>query len=271
MTQPNSSALSPTATQTDLGTRAQRDSDSVTMLSRSRDLDPEQRRAIENDVVRLNLPLASTLARRYRGHGIADEDLQQVAYLGLVRAVRGFSPERGGDFRSFAVPTIRGELRKHFRDLGWMVRPPRRVQELQPVLWKVSADLEQELKRAPSDAELAEAAGCSIADVSESLSAEGCFSPASLDAPTGDGAGGPLVEFQRSDNNDLDRAEARIMLAPAVRRMRERDRRLLALRFYSGLTQREIGEKIGVTQMQVSRLLARILGELRDELGAEAA
>lgn len=252
-------------------TRSHRDNDTVAHLSRAQTLPRDQRRAVENEVIRLNLPVAATLARRYRGHGIAEEDLQQVAYLGLVRAVRGFSPERGSDFRSFAVPTIRGELRKHFRDLGWVIRPPRRVQELQPVLWHLEAELEQQLQRRPSAEELAEAAGCSIGDVTESMSAEGCFSPTSLDAPTQGGLGDPLLNQQVQEEDDLGAVEARVVLGPAVRRLNERDRRVLALRFYRGLTQREIGEQIGVTQMQVSRLLTRILAQLRADLTPDAA
>jgi RNA polymerase sigma-B factor len=216
-----------------------------------------------DEAVTLNMPLARSLATRYRGRGIALADLEQVAYYGLIKAVRGFALDRGQDFRSYAVPTIRGELRRHFRDAGWVVRPPRRLQELQPRVWEAEEQLTQRLHRSPRPSEIAAHLEVAEDEVLEALSTDGCFVPASLDMPTTDGDGPVLADRRGDIDLGYDRAEARILLGPAVRRLKARDRRIIEMRFFEGLTQQKIGEEIGVTQMQVSRLLTRILGDLR--------
>lgn len=216
------------------------------------------------------MPLARQLANRYRNRGIPLDDLQQVAYLGLVKAVHGFKPETGREFLGYAVPTIRGELRKHFRDAGWTVRPPRRIQELQAQVWSVEADLTQELHRSPRPAEIAERLGVNVEDVVEACSADGCFTPSSLDAPSV-GATTPLADRQGEEDHGFETSEAKVMLAPVVRELGERDRKILELRFFRGWTQQQIGEEVGVTQMQVSRLLSRILNDLRTSLQGESA
>ena len=232
---------------------------------------PARREALHDEVVRLNMPLARMLANRYAGRGIAVDDLRQVAYLGLVKAVRGYDPERGREFLGYAVPTIRGELRRHFRDAGWVVRPPRRIQELQARLWAADAELTQTLHRSPTAAELADELGVPIDDVLESLSADGCFAPSSLDAPAVDSDSGSLAERLGDEDDEYGRCEARMMLAKAVRDLGERDRTIVRLRFFEGWTQQQIGEAVGVSQMQVSRLLTRILGDLRLSIDGEAA
>jgi len=225
-----------------------------------------EREGIEEELIRTNMPLARELARRFRNRGIADDDLEQVAYLGLVKAVKGFKPERGHDFLSFAVPTIRGEVRRHFRDLGWSVRPPRSIQETQQKIAGCEADLYQQLGRAPRPSEIANHLGLEREQVIDALGAQGCFAPASLDAPVGEE--GDETAGQRIGQFDpgFDRAEARAMLAPLLSKLSRRERLIVELRFFRGCSQAEIGAEIGVSQMHVSRLLSRLMARLKDEL-----
>jgi RNA polymerase sigma-B factor len=221
-------------------------------------------------VVRINMGVASSVARRYVHRGIEEDDLAQVAYAALVRAARGFDPSRDQDFLSYAVPTIRGELKKHFRDRGWVVRPPRRIQEIQAKLTHAEEDLAQELGRRSRPDELAAHLQVDVDEVREAMAAEGCFSPSSLDRPLAglDGVGLATVgDMLGEEDRSQAAAEARVTLAPVLRRLKERDRRILYMRFFEQRTQQEIADDIGVTQMQVSRLLSRIMRDLRDELG----
>ena len=224
-----------------------------------------ERHALEDEIIRLNMPVASDCARRYRGRGVATEDLEQVAYLGLVKAVRGFEPERGPDFLAYAVPTIRGELRRHFRDLGWALRPPRSIQELQTRILSVESDLAQELGRSPRPSDLARHLEVDLEQVLDALGASGCFHPTSLDAPTPEGEDA-LGDRLGTVDPAFQEAEARVTLHAVLRGLTARERRILELRFFGGCTQAEIGADIGVTQMQVSRLLNRILTRLHDRL-----
>lgn len=226
-----------------------------------------ERLELTNELAAVNMPVADSVVSRYRARGIATEDLRQVAYLALTKAARRFDPDAGHDFLSFCVPTIRGEVRRYFRDKGWMVRPPRRIQELQARLNGARTDLGQSLGRPPSPDELAEHLGEDPADVREAMDSHGCFSPASLDRPVSDDGGAPLGELIRDEDDGHGAAEARVALAPVVRRLSRRDRHILELRFFEGLTQREIADDIGVTQMQVSRLLTRIFRDIREDLG----
>ena len=221
---------------------------------------------LRDEVVVLNMGVARAIASRYRDRGIGTDDLVQAAYVGLVKAVQGFDPAFERDFLSYAVPTVTGEVKRYFRDFGWTVRPPRRVQELQAQISRASSELSQILHRSPRTSEVAEHLSVDVESVVEALAADGCFAPASLDVPVGEDGSTSLGELLGGDDADLGRAEARIMLAPAVRRLAVRDRRILELRFFHGWTQEQIAGDIGVTQMQVSRLLARILADLRCEL-----
>jgi len=231
-------------------------------------VDDEERHELTNELAAVNMPVADSVVSRYRSRGVATEDLQQVAYLALTKAARRFDPEAGHDFLSFCVPTIRGEVRRYFRDKGWMVRPPRRIQELQARLSQAQRDLAITLGRPPAVDELAEHLDEPPADVREALDGHGCFTPTSLDKPVGDEQGASLGELIGNEDSDQSAAEARVVLAPVVRRLSERDRRILELRFFEGLTQREIAEDLGVTQMQVSRLLTRIVRDIRRDLGS---
>jgi RNA polymerase sigma-B factor len=180
----------------------------------------------------------------------------------------------GKDLLTYAVPTIRGELQRHFRDHSWTVRPPRRVQELQ---WRVNRcieDLTQELGHEPSDGQIREKMDISPEEYDEAIVAFGCFSPTSLDQPVavdGNATVGDLIADDAGEPRDLEAAEARTALAPVLKELPERDKQILYLRFFEDQTQEEIGARLGVTQMQVSRLLSRILRDLRSALGTAAA
>lgn len=225
------------------------------------------RREIEDEIIRLNLVVAVQVARRYEGRGIEADDLRQVASLGLVKAVRAYDPAKATDFLSFAVPTIRGEVRRWFRDRGWMVRPPRPVQDIQAGISVAQSTLVQELGRAARPSELAAHLDVDVDQVIEAVSASGFFSLDSLDATrTGDES--PYDRLAHVEAGFVS-AEARVVLGPLVRELTPRERRILELRFFQGASQAEIGEELGVTQTQVSRLLSSILSRLRERvLGA---
>lgn len=239
---------------------------------RSASTDPDERHQLLEEIVTLNLSVADSLAQRYSARGLAIEDLVQEARLALVRVVESFRPEYGHDFLSYAVPSILGALRKQFRDSGWTVRPPRRIQEAQQAINQGRSDLLQQLGREPRVSEIATALDLDEETVIEALSADGCYTPASLDRPVGGDAdseagGRTLGSVLGGYDPDFDSCEARLVLRPLISRLSARDRKVLELRFIEGLTQREVGERIGVTQMQVSRILSRIFATLRNEVG----
>jgi len=229
-------------------------------------VDADERHVLEDRLVEVNLQIALDVARRYRSRGVPIEDLEQVASLGLVKAARGYDPARGSDFLSYAVPTIRGEVRRYFRDHGWAVRPPRTVQQAQARITAVESDLCQELGRAPRPSEIAERLEVDLDLVVEALAANGCFSPTSLDA-TPVGAENGIGERLGEDDTGFDSAEARVALQPLLAHLDRRERIMLEMRFFKGSTQSEIGAVLGITQMQVSRLLSALLARLRDEMG----
>ena len=235
------------------------------LFAERRDADAGARAEIEEALIRLNMKVAVDATRRFRSRGIATDDLEQVAYVGLVKAVRGFDPDRGFDFLSFAIPTIRGEVRRHFRDLGWMVRPPRSIQETQSKIIGCESELFQIHGRAPRPSEIAAHLGLELDAVVEALGATGCFSPVSLDAPVG-ADDESLTQRLGGLDHDFDVAEARAVLAPLLARLTPRERKIVEMRFFRGATQSEIGREIGVTQMQVSRLLTRLMARMREQL-----
>lgn len=250
--------------------RAERAEQTTDLLRQAYETNDEARRdELRSQVVLINRGVAESVAMRYRGRGVATEDLYQVAYEGLTKAVQRFDAERRKDLLTFAVPTIRGELQRYFRDLGWTVRPPRRIQELQGRANQAFARLSQDLGREPTPDEVAAELGITTAEYRDSEAALGCFTPTSLDQPAGESTAtvGDLIV---GEDDSQEASEARVMLAPVVRDLSSRDRRILYLRFFEDRTQSEIGEDLGVTQMQVSRLLSRILGDMRDELEATA-
>jgi RNA polymerase sigma-B factor len=229
--------------------------------------DPVERKRLQDEVVVLHMGLARAIAARYRGRGIADEDLCQAASMALLKAARGFDASVGAEFLSYAVVTMKGEVKRQFRDFAWMVRPPRPVQKLQADVSKAQEALTQELGRAPRFTEVAARLDVPEDLVVEALSADGCYAPTSLDAPVGAEGAGPLGELLPADDSAMGEAEARIMLTPAVRSLPEREREILYLRFFKQQTQAQIAIETGLTQMQVSRLLARVLVQLRGRIG----
>nr|WP_300049134.1 sigma-70 family RNA polymerase sigma factor [uncultured Nocardioides sp.] len=220
---------------------------------------------LTRQLIETNASVARSMASRYRNRGIDLDDLEQVALLGLTKAAQRFDPAAGHDFLSFAVPTIRGELRRHFRDSGWMVRPPRRIQDLQTRIAGAREELESRLGRSSRPSELAAHLGEQTSDVVEALAADGCFTPTSLDARVADGSSS-LGDLLGEDDHALAQAEAKVMLDPLMRGLTARDRRIVRLRYFQEQTQQEIADSVGLTQAQVSRILTRILADLRSGL-----
>lgn len=248
-------------------TPANRNQISSELLVRAaEETDPVERERLQNEVVVLHMGLARAIAARYRGRGIADDDLVQAASMALLKAARGFDPSHGVEFLSYAVVTMKGEVKRQFRDYGWMVRPPRPIQKLQADVSRAEGVLIQTLGRSPKVAEVADYLGVTEDEVLEALSADGCFTPTSLDTPIGADGSAMLGDLIPDEDNAMTEAEARVMLAPAVKALPERERQVLFLRFFKQQSQAQIAEEIGVTQMQVSRILSRVLTQLRGQL-----
>jgi RNA polymerase sigma-B factor len=230
---------------------------------------PAARDDLVDRIVRLNMRVANAIAARYRGRGVDQDDLQQAACHGLVKAVLHFDPTMGKDFLTYAVPTIRGEVQRYFRDVSWTVRPPRRIQELQ---WRVNQSIDRlsaELGREPSEGDVVADLGIDYSEYAEAVTAFGCFQPPSTDQPVND-LGGLTVGEALADSDDWKSAvEARLVLEPLMRDLSERERRILYLRFVEERTQQQIGDEFGVAQMQVSRWLSSILRRLREQLAAD--
>jgi len=222
----------------------------------------------EDEVIRINMRVARDVARRYYGRGIPAEDIDQVAFLGLVKAVRGYDADLGDDFLSYAVPTVRGEIRRYFRDAGWVVRPPRSVQEVQTRVTNAESELAQTYGRTPSVTEIAIYLDVPIALVLAAQAAAGCFTPASLDAPRADTDHESPVDRLGGLDPAFATTEARLALKPLMSALNDRDRKIIELRYFQNRTQSQIGAEVGVTQEQVSRLLSGILLKLRRVLAA---
>jgi RNA polymerase sigma-B factor len=221
--------------------------------------------ALRDQLIEAHLGLAEYLARRFANRGEPLDDLVQVASLGLVKAVERFDPERGLEFTTFATPTIVGELKRHFRDKGWAVRVPRRVQELHLRVTRVIDDLATELGRSPTVQEIAQRAGTTEDEVVEAIDAGSAYRSASLDAGRGDDDESPGLLGQLGEADpELARAERRAALGPLISGLPEREQVMLYLRFYEGMTQSEIAKRLGISQMHVSRLLSRSLQQLRE-------
>ncbi|TQL68925.1 RNA polymerase sigma-B factor [Nocardioides albertanoniae] len=246
--------------------RAERQELTSELLERADHTEGEERDDLVGEVILLNAVVARSIARRYAGRGIAQADLEQVAYVALVRAAKGFHPDRADDFLTYAVPTIRGEVKRWFRDHGWTVRPPRPVQELQGTLLRIGSE-----RGSLPVSELAEVAHVPEQRVREALDARGCFTPTSLDAPLraggqSDSGGATIGDMLPDVDGSLASCETRLALEQAVHTLCPRDQQVVRLRFLEDHSQAEIGEAIGVTQTQVSRILARVLEELRGTL-----
>jgi RNA polymerase sigma-B factor len=219
-------------------------------------------------IVERCLPLADHIARRFEGRGEPRDDLVQVARVGLVNAVVRFDVEAGSDFVSFAVPTVMGEVRRHFRDNSWSVKVPRRLKELHLRLGTATADLSQRLGRAPTATELASELGMERDEVVEGLVAGSSYNTLSIDSGGGsdDDDARAIADTLGDVDAGLDRIEDREALRPLLEALPERERMVLVLRFFESMTQTQIAERVGISQMHVSRLLAKSLARLRDQL-----
>ena len=228
------------------------------------------RHRIRDELVEMHLPLVEYLARRFRNRGEPLDDLVQVATIGLIKAVDRFDLERGVEFSTYATPTIVGEIKRHFRDKGWAIRVPRRLQELKLSLAKATSELSQRNGRSPTVAELAGHLGMSEEDVLEGLESANAYSAVSLDAPdSGDDDNHAVADTLGVTDESLEGVEYRESLKPLLERLPAREKRILLLRFFGNMTQSQIAAELGISQMHVSRLLARTLHQLRDGLLVE--
>jgi RNA polymerase sigma-B factor len=236
------------------------------MFDRLATLDEEhpERRAIRDQLVEMHLPLVEYLARRFRNRGEPLDDLIQVATIGLIKSVDRFDLGRGVEFSTYATPTIVGEIKRHFRDKGWAIRVPRRLQELKLSLTKATSELSQKLGRSPTVAELATHLGMSEEEVLEGLESANAYSAVSLDAPDGGDEDSPAVADSLGITDEaLEGVEYRESLKPLLEKLPAREKRILMLRFFGNMTQSQIAGELGISQMHVSRLLARTLAQLR--------
>lgn len=223
-----------------------------------------RRAVIRDELVTMHLPLAEHLARRFQNRGEPYADLVQVATIGLIKAVDGFDPERGLQFSTYATPTIVGELKRHFRDRGTAIRIPRRLQELRHRTSLATDQLAQELGRSPTVRELARHMGVDEDDVLEGLESANAYWPAPLDGPLGgDSADDPLAETIGDVDGAFEHVDDHESLRPLLQQLPDRDRQVLRKRFVENMTQSEIASALGVSQMQISRILARSLQFLR--------
>jgi len=232
--------------------------------------DHETRAQLREVLVRANLPLVEHLARRFANRGEPLDDLTQVGTIGLLKAIDRFSPERGVEFSTYATPTIVGEIKRHFRDRGWSIRVPRRLQEMRLSLATATAELTQELGRSPTVAELAGWLDTTQDSVLEGLESANAYATVSLDAHDNhDDESSSMMDTLGEIDTELGNVEYRAALRPLLAQLDPRDRHILVLRFFHGYTQSQIAAEIGTSQMHVSRLLSRTLARLRIALSEE--
>ena len=230
-----------------------------------------ERERIRDLLVRRHTGLVKWLVSRYAGKGVEIDELTQVGFVGLMNAINRFDPDRGAEFATFAKPTVQGEIRRYFRDKRRWIQLPRRLQETKAVLRKHTEELTHDLGRAPTVAELAARLAVDEELVLEAMTADDTFSITSLDSPVAaDDAGSvPLVETIGDLDERFDLLVDCATMRPLVAALPERERTILALRFFDNLTQAEIGERLGISQMHVSRLLSRTLAQLRSQMQAD--
>lgn len=244
----------------------------VPLLESYAALDPEdpEREELRAELVTGFLPIAQHIARRFANRGEPLDDLTQVATVGLINAIDRFSPDRGSDFFSFAVPTISGEVRRHFRDLGWSVRVPRRLKDLHVSINGAVSELSQSLGRAPRPSEIAERLDVPVSEVLEGLEAAEVYRSSSLDELLSSEKGSATVgELVGEADAELDRVDSRQALRPLLAELPPRERTIVLLRFFGNMTQTQIAEEVGISQMHVSRLLAQTLAQLRTRMDPE--
>ncbi|MGW7004815.1 RNA polymerase sigma factor SigF [Streptomyces sp. NPDC054933] len=228
-----------------------------------------EREELRNRLVQMHLPLVEHLARRFRNRGEPLDDLTQVATIGLIKSVNRFDPDRGVEFSTYATPTVVGEIKRHFRDKGWAVRVPRRLQELRLALTTATGELSQAHGRAPTVHELAEHLKISEEEVLEGLESANAYSTLSLDVPDTDDESPAVADTLGAEDDALEGVEYRESLKPLLEQLPPREKKILLLRFFGNMTQSQIAQEVGISQMHVSRLLARTLAQLRDRLLVE--
>ncbi len=227
----------------------------------------ERRAACRDELVQLHLALVDHCARRFANRGEPLDDLVQVGTIGLIKSVDRFDTDRGVEFSTYATPTIIGEIKRYFRDKGWAIRVPRRLQELRMSIGSVTGEMAQELGRSPTPREIAERLGLSVEEVLEGIESSNAYATLSLDAgDSGDEGGASMLDTLGTDDEGLMHVEIRESIKPLIERLPAREKRILLLRFFRGMTQSQIATEIGVSQMHVSRLLNRTLAELRESL-----
>jgi RNA polymerase sigma-B factor len=226
--------------------------------------------SVRDELVRMHLPLVEYLARRFRNRGEPLEDLVQVATIGLIKSIDRFDLERGVEFSTYATPTIVGEIKRHFRDKGWAIRVPRRLQELKLTLTKATGELSQTLGRSPTVSELATHLGLQEEEILEGLESANAYSAVSLDATdSGDDDSPAVSDSLGMIDEALEGVEYRESLKPLLDKLPPREKKILVLRFFGNMTQSQIAAELGISQMHVSRLLARTLTQLREGLLAD--
>lgn len=241
------------------------DPDFVALLAA---LDASERGSRRDALIEKHLPLVEHCAWRFAHRGEPVEDLIQVGTIGLIKAVDRFDPDRGVAFSSYATPTIIGEIKRHFRDRGWAIRVPRRLQEMRMSITRAAEELQQTLGRSPSPGEIAEALGVDLEAVLEGLESAQAYSTLSLEAGESDPDDpGSILDTLGEDAEELEQVELRETLRPHLEALPARERRILLLRYFHQKTQAQIAAEIGISQMHVSRLLARTLADLRNQVG----
>ncbi|MFL6117489.1 MAG: RNA polymerase sigma factor SigF [Catenulispora sp.] len=253
--------------QTRTGKEGDAEAHALLILLRDLPADSPDRSRVRARLIELHLPLAEYLARRFRNRGELFDDLVQVANLGLIKSVDGYDPARGAAFTSYAIPMIVGELKRHFRDKGWDVRVPRRLQELRLEITKISGDLAQQLGRSPTVADIAARLGVSDEEVIEGLDSGHAYRALSLQAPVqGDEPTTELSDLLGDLDPDMEHVEDREALRPLIAKLPQREQRIIAMRFFGNMTQSQIAAELGISQMHVSRLLSQSLRVLRTGL-----
>jgi RNA polymerase sigma-B factor len=250
---------SPTIAAAPIGDRAQRVRELLEDTAAC--TDPVRQQQLRKSVVTEYLPVARSLAGRYSGRGVERADLEQLAFLGLVKAVRRWEPGRSEDFLQFAVPTIVGEIKRYFRDHSWLVRPPRRIQELRAAITEAEQTHRHRDGSGPTEAELAAATGVTPHDIGEARAAAACCRPRSLDE--GQGVGLAMALGWGDEDPELRRVEDRVTVQRLLGTLTDREREVVRMRFGNGWSQSRIGTELGVSQMQVSRWLRTIADKLR--------
>ena len=222
-------------------------------------------------LVMSHMNLVRFLANKFKNRGEPLDDLIQVGYLGLLKAIDRFDPDRGLEFTTYATPTIMGEIKRHFRDKGWSVRVPRRLQELSAKVNQATDVLTTDLQRSPKVEEIAEYLDVTVDEVLEAMESSSAYSSVSLEAPTGsDSEDAPsIMDRYATEDSDLAFTDDRLVLEEALRDFSPREREIIELRFLKGMTQIEIAQKLGISQVQVSRLLRRTLKKVQDKIDPE--